>query len=88
MSVINLSSEFEIRTLVNQSKRLVQEYGYQDQICVTLENDPEAELGSSVVLVDITTNEKLKVSPIKLKRYYERKDSQYLSDLSSIYTET
>jgi hypothetical protein len=83
MSVINLTNEFEIRTLLNQSKRLIQEYGYENQIRVTLEVDPEAELGSSIVLVDIATNEKLKVSATKLKRYYERKDNQYLSNLSS-----
>ena len=65
------------------SRRLIKEQGVEGKIWVTIEEDAEADIGFSVVLVDASTHEKLKVKPERLyAHYYAKPIDQYLSDIS------
>lgn len=79
--IIDCVVDFKLRQIVNQSRRLVKEKGCENSIWVVIEPDEESNLGYSVYFVDITTNDKIKVNPEKLANYYDRQNSQNLSDL-------
>ena len=72
MSVIDLTKDFELKKLVNLSKRLITEMNYTNLVFVTIEKDELADLGSSIVLVDPAAKQTLKINPDKLKKYYEQ----------------
>ena len=83
MTVINLTAQFELKKIVNLSRRLIEEMGYTNKIWITIEKDKDSEFGSNVILVDVETQQKIKIDNQKLKRYYERKECKDLSDLLS-----
>jgi hypothetical protein len=78
MTVINLQKSFAIKQLVNQSRRLISEMGYDGKIAIVIEKNENNQLGADVVLIDKETSDRLIVNPEKMKAYYER---QNLSDL-------
>lgn len=80
--VIDLKSDFYIKQVINMSKRLIKEKGLENRVLVTIEEDTLAPHGCSIVLVDASTHQKLKVNADRLYAYYHtRPISEYLSDL-------
>ena len=70
--IVDCRNDFLIRQMVNQSLRLIKELGHEHKIKVVIEADVDSSLGYSVVMIDVTNHEKIKVSPERLNAYYAR----------------
>jgi hypothetical protein len=78
--LVDCSKEFELRKRINQSRRLVKEMGFDNRVVVTVEPDKNLTLNHKIIMIDITTGDRLVVDPQRLSEYYEH---QNLSNLSS-----